>query len=55
MYEEDVKEYHDAGVNPRRDVDSFVTVEEEFIEGKSIFDEYVQDKLGGLMKPNVKI
>lgn len=55
MYEAAVKAYHDAGVDPRRDVDSFVTVAEDFIEGTSIFDEYVPDQLGGLLKPNVTI
>jgi acetyl-CoA C-acetyltransferase len=55
MYEAAVKAYEDAGLNPRRDVDSFVTVAEDFIEGTSIFDEYVPDQLGGLLKPNVTI
>jgi acetyl-CoA C-acetyltransferase len=55
MYEAAVKAYEDAGIEPRRDVDSFVTVAEDFIEGTSIFDEYVPDQLGGLLKPNVTI
>lgn len=55
MYEAAVKAYDDAGIDPRRDVDSFVTVAEDFIEGTSIFDEYVPDQLGGLLKPNVTI
>ncbi len=55
MYEAAVKAYHDAGLDPRRDVDSFVTVAEDFIEGTSIFDEYVPDQLGALLKPNVTI
>jgi acetyl-CoA C-acetyltransferase len=55
MYEAAVKAYEDAGVDPRRDVDSFVTIAEDFIEGTSIFDEYVPDQLGGLLKPNVTI
>jgi acetyl-CoA C-acetyltransferase len=55
MYEAAVKAYEDAGIDPRRDVDSFVTVAEDFIEGVSIFDEYVPDQLGGLLKPNVTI
>jgi acetyl-CoA C-acetyltransferase len=50
-YEAAVKAYADAGVDPRRDVDSFVTVAEDFIEGTSIFDEYVPDQLGGVLKP----
>jgi len=51
MYEAAVKAYDDAGVDPRRDVDSFVTVGEDFIEGTSIFDEYVPDQLGAVLKP----
>jgi acetyl-CoA C-acetyltransferase len=51
MYEAAVKAYADAGVDPRRDVDSFITVAEDFIEGTSIFDEYVPDQLGGVLKP----
>ena len=50
-YEAAVKAYADAGVDPRRDVDSFVTVAEDFIEGTSIFDEYVPDQLGAVLKP----
>jgi acetyl-CoA C-acetyltransferase len=55
MYEAAVKAYQDAGLDPRRDVDSFVTVAEDFIEGTSIFDEYVPDQIGGMLKPNVTI
>jgi acetyl-CoA C-acetyltransferase len=55
MYEAAIKAYEDAGLDPRRDVQSFVTVAEDFIEGTSIFDEYVPDQLGGLLKPNVTI
>ena len=51
MYEAAVKAYADAGVDPRRDIDSFVTVAEDFIEGTSIFDEYVPDQLGAALKP----
>jgi acetyl-CoA C-acetyltransferase len=51
MYEAAVKAYDDAGVNPRQDVDSFVTVAEDFTEGTSIFDEYVPDQLGAALKP----
>jgi len=50
MYEAAVRAYADAGVNPRRDVDSFVTVAEDFHEGVSIFDEYVPDQIGGALK-----
>jgi acetyl-CoA C-acetyltransferase len=46
-----VKAYADAGVNPRRDVESFVCSSEDFYEGTSIFDEYVPDQIGGAQKP----
>lgn len=51
IYEAAVKAYEDAGIDPRRDVDSFVSVAEDFNEGTSIFDEYVPDQLGGVLKP----
>ena len=51
MYEAAVRAYADAGVDPRRDVESFVTVAEDFHEGTSIFDEYVPDQIGGALKP----
>lgn len=51
MYEAAVQAYEDAGVDPRRDVDSFVTVGEDYHEGTSIFDEYVPDQLGAVHRP----
>jgi acetyl-CoA C-acetyltransferase len=51
MYEAARKAYEDAGVDPRRDIESFVTVAEDFHEGTSIFDEYVPDQLGAALKP----
>jgi len=50
-YEAAVRAYADAGVDPRRDVESFVTVAEDFHEGTSIFDEYTPDQLGAVLKP----
>ncbi|MBM3144988.1 MAG: acetyl-CoA acetyltransferase [Chloroflexi bacterium] len=50
MYDAAVRAYTDAGVDPRRDVESFVTVAEDFHEGTSIFDEYTPDQLGGALK-----
>ncbi len=51
MYESAAKAYEEAGIDPRRDVDSFVTVGEDYNEGVSIFDEYVPDQLGALHRP----
>src|SRR4030067_606376 len=51
MYAAAVRAYADAGVDPLRDIDSFVTVAEDFHEGTSIFDEYTPDQLGAVLKP----
>lgn len=51
IFEAALEAYADAGVNPRRDVESFVCSSEDFYEGTSIFDEYVPDQIGGVQKP----
>jgi acetyl-CoA C-acetyltransferase len=51
MYAAASRSYADAGINPRRDIQSVITVAEDFHEGTSIFDEYVPDQLGGALKP----
>lgn len=51
IYQAAQRAYHDASVNPRKDIDSFVTVAEDFIEGTSIFDEYTPDQLGAALRP----
>lgn len=51
VYEAAMRAYNDAGVDPRKDVESFVTVAEDFHEGTSIFDEYTPDQIGGALKP----
>jgi len=50
MYEAAVKAYEDAGINPRKDVDAFVTCAEDYLEGFSIFDEFVPDQLGATLR-----
>jgi len=51
IYQAAVRAYADAGVDPRKDIESFVTVAEDFHEGTSIFDEYTPDQLGAALKP----
>ncbi len=51
MFEAAVKAYNDAGVNPRKDIGSFVTGAEDYWEGYSIFDEFVPDQLGAVLRP----
>jgi acetyl-CoA C-acetyltransferase len=50
MFEAAVKAYEDAGINPRKDVDAFVTCAEDYLEGFSIFDEFVPDQLGAALR-----
>ncbi len=51
IFDAALKAYADAGVDPRRDVESFVCSSEDFYEGTSIFDEYVPDQIGAALKP----
>ncbi len=51
MYEACQKAYVDAGVDPRKDVDSFITCAEDYLEGFSIFDEFVPDQIGAVLRP----
>lgn len=41
MFEAGTRVYEDGGVNPRHDVDCFITCAEDYWESFSIFDEFV--------------
>jgi acetyl-CoA C-acetyltransferase len=51
MFEASYKAYNDAGVDPRKDLDSFISCDEDLWEGWSITDEMVPDQLGGAQRP----
>ncbi|MHA1147077.1 MAG: thiolase C-terminal domain-containing protein [Promethearchaeota archaeon] len=51
MYEACNKAYVDACIDPRRDVGSFITCAEDYWEGFSIFDEFVPDQVGAVLRP----
>ncbi|HUH99809.1 MAG TPA: hypothetical protein VLY65_02090 [Nitrososphaerales archaeon] len=51
MFEAASLAYLDAGIDPRKEVDSFVTTSEDLWEGWSITDEMVPDQLGGAGRP----
>ncbi|MHA1291417.1 MAG: thiolase C-terminal domain-containing protein [Promethearchaeota archaeon] len=51
MYEACNKAYVDAGIDPRKDVNSFITCAEDYWEGFSIFDEFVPDQIGATLRP----
>lgn len=50
MFDASVKAYEDAEISPKQ-IQSFISSSEDFLEGTSIFDEYVPDQLGGVQKP----
>lgn len=51
-FESAVMAYEDAGgIDPRKDVDAFITCEEDYWAGISIADEFMPDQLGGVLKP----
>ena len=51
MYSACLSAYQMAGIDPRRDVDSFISCSEDFNEGTSIFDEYIPDQMGAVLRP----
>lgn len=55
MFEAALKAYEDAGINPRKELDALVTAAEDFWEGISIFDEYIPDQLGAVLKPALTV
>ena len=51
MYLAASKAYADAGVDPRKDIGSFICCTEDFWEGWAITDEMVPDQVGGARRP----
>src|SRR5881628_2799016 len=50
MFEAASRAYADADINPREDVDSFLTCAEDYYEGFGIFDEFVPDHPGAPLR-----
>ena len=50
IYEAASKAYADAGIEPS-EVDTFISLSEDYLEGTAIADEYVPDQLGAVLKP----
>jgi Acetyl-CoA acetyltransferase len=55
MFEAAVRAYDDAGVDPRRDVDAFISCQEDFWEGIAISDEFAPEPIGGVLRPTMTI
>ncbi len=50
VYRAAVKAYTNADIDPRKEVDTFISCEEDFSMGTSITDEYAPDQLGGAQR-----
>ena len=51
MFEAATRAYEDAGgINPRKEIDGFVSCAEDYWEGHSIFDEFAPDQLGAALR-----
>ncbi|WP_174630695.1 thiolase domain-containing protein [Metallosphaera tengchongensis] len=56
MFEASQRAYYDAGgINPREQVDAFISCQEDFWEGISISDEFAPDPIGGAMRPTMTV
>lgn len=51
MYQASSKAYRDAGIDPRKEIGSFICCTEDLWEGWSITDEMVPDQVGGAGRP----
>ncbi len=54
-YEAAVRAYEDARVDPRKDIKAFVTCAEDYWEGFGIFDEFVPDQIGAVLRPTCTV
>ena len=51
IFEAATKAYEDAGVRPQQDIDSFVTCQDDFEHGRSIWNMQTPDNVGAVLKP----
>jgi hypothetical protein len=49
------KSYESSGLDPRKDIDGFISCQEDFWEGVSISDEFAPDPLGGARRPTFTV
>ncbi len=55
-FEAAVRAYRDAGVDdPRKDIDAFISSQEDFWEGIAIADEFAPEPIGGVLRPTFTV
>ena len=55
VFEAAERAYEDAGINPREDVDAFVSCQEDYWEGIAIADEFAPEPLGAVLRPTYTV
>ena len=55
MFEAATRAYDDAGIDPRRDVDAFISCQEDYWEGIAISDEFAPEPIGGVLRPTFTV
>ncbi len=55
MFEAALRAYDAAGIDPRRDVDAFVSCQEDYWEGIAITDEFAPEPIGGVLRPTFTV
>ncbi|WP_048100498.1 thiolase domain-containing protein [Candidatus Acidianus copahuensis] len=55
VFEAATRAYAMADIDPRKDVDTFISCQEDFWEGISIADEFAPDPIGGSMRPTMTV
>ncbi len=55
MFEAATRAYETVGLDPRRDVDAFVSCQEDYWEGIAITDEFAPEPVGGVLRPTLTV
>ena len=55
MFEAATRAYEAIGLDPRRDVDAFVSCQEDYWEGIAITDEFAPEPVGGVLRPTFTV
>ncbi len=55
VFEAATRAYADAGLDPRKDVDAFISAQEDFWEGIAIADEFAPEPVGGVLRPTFTV
>ncbi|MEB3788248.1 MAG: thiolase domain-containing protein [Desulfurococcales archaeon] len=55
MFEAASRAYAEAGIDPRKDVDAFISCQEDYWEGIAITDEFAPEPIGAVLRPTFTV